>query len=70
MPTFELFLNRIYKIAIQSNSAESAARLAEFFIGYGDLSTPRDRETHEFQIEEIEMIHNDTIEVSTLASVD
>jgi hypothetical protein len=43
--------------------------MAEFSLGHSDVSTPGERETLGFSIEDIEMVENDSIEVKSVDSV-
>lgn len=64
MPEFELSLVRSFRVMIEANSPEEAARLAELYVGYADLSDTLAREKFQFRIQEIEMVQNDAIEVA------
>jgi hypothetical protein len=66
MPTYNVSLVRSYKVTIQAENSNQAARFAEFFIGYEDISTEQDKDQFNFVIDDIEMTQNDTVEVSSL----
>ena len=42
--------------------------MAEFYLGHSDVSTPTERETLGFSINDIEMVQNDSIEAESLDS--
>jgi hypothetical protein len=64
MKSYKVSLHRDYIVSIDANSEEEAKRLAEFFVaGEKDASTPKEREQHNFKINEIEMVTNDAFEV-------
>ena len=62
MPTYQIGLARLYLITIQAENSESAKRLAEFFVGESDLSTPVEQQEYKFSIDEIELEENDAFE--------
>ena len=62
MATYKIGLARTYLITIQAENSESAKRLAEFFIGESDLSTPVEQQEYKFSIDEIELEENDAFE--------
>jgi hypothetical protein len=62
MPTYQIGLARLYLITIQAENSERAKRLAEFFIGESDLSTPVEQQEYKFSIDEIELEENDAFE--------
>lgn len=64
MPLFEVFLSRTYVIRIEAKSAQDAAVLSEFFLGYKDDSTESDKETLGFELKNIDLKANDVLEVS------
>ncbi len=63
MKTFTVNLTRVYKVTIGAKSEDSAMELAEFFIGNPkDESTDNERQKHQFEIQEIEMVMNEAME--------
>ena len=66
MPTFDVSLIRSFIVTIEAESPEQAARLAELHTGYMDESNAADRKQFQFQIQEIEMTQNDSIEVRSI----
>jgi hypothetical protein len=67
MKTYKVLLHRDYIIHIDAKTEEEAMYLAEFFIvGEKDASTEKEREQHNFRINEIEMATNDAFEVGEL----
>ena len=65
MNTFKVSLYRDCFINIDAKNEEEAKSLAEFFIaGEKDASTEKEREQHNFRINEIEMGANDMSEVN------
>lgn len=69
MQAYRVTLVRSYIITVLSEGPSEAGRLAEFFMGHSDVSTPVERETLGFSIEDIEMVENDSIEVKSVDSV-
>jgi hypothetical protein len=69
MPLYHATLVRSYTVTIESKSEKEASGLAEFFVGFADFSDIADREKFQFEIKKIELIENDTIDV-TLANND
>jgi len=64
MKTYKVLLHRDYIVNIDANNEEEAMSLAEFFIaGEKDASTEKEKELHNFSINEIEMVTNDAFEV-------
>lgn len=64
MNTYKVMLTRSYLVTIQANNESEAKSFAEFFIGNcKDESTLRDREKWNFAIDEIEMTHNEALDV-------
>ncbi len=67
MKTFKVTLTRAYNITIDAEDKESVKQFVEFFIGDPkDESNEKDRNEHNFQIGETEMVMNDAMEVSEL----
>lgn len=64
MKTYKVLLHRDYIVNIDANNEEEAKQLAEYFIGGAkDDSMEKEREHHNFRINEIEMVTNDAFEV-------
>lgn len=64
MKEYKVLLHRDYIVNIKAKNEDEAKFLAEFFIGgEKDLANKKDKETHQFEIEEIEMTVNDAFEV-------
>jgi len=64
MKTFKVLLHRDYIVNINTNNEKKAKELAEYYIGNAkDESTDKEREQHNFRINEIEMVTNDAFEV-------
>ena len=64
MKTYKVLLHRDYIVNIDADNEDDAKSLAEFFIaGEKDASNEKDREQHNFRINEIEMVTNDAFEV-------
>lgn len=60
MPEYEITLTKAYTVRIKAESAESAARLAEYYTGdIKDISSKNDRKTRRFKILEIECTVNE-----------
>jgi len=70
MPLYRTILVRSYAVNIEAEDKEIAARLAEFFVSYADFSNSLDREKFKFEIKEIELIENNSIETSLIDSDD
>ncbi|MEK7441843.1 MAG: hypothetical protein AABZ78_13665 [Chloroflexota bacterium] len=66
MSTFDVSLARSFIVTIEAESREQAARLVELYVGYMDESNTADRKQFQFQIQEIEMTQNDSIEVRSI----
>jgi len=67
MKSFEVLLSRSYAVTIQARNEEEALRYCEFYIGEEkDVSTPKDKEIDQFEIEEIEMRINEAFEVKEI----
>ena len=66
MPLYHTTLVRSYGVTIESEDEQSAARLAEFFVGFADLSSLQDREKFKFEIKEVELLENDSIDTSLI----
>ena len=64
MPLYEVSLSRAFVIKVEAESAQDAAKLSEFFLGYRDESTEIDKEEYGFEFREIEMTTNDVLEVN------
>jgi len=64
MNTYKVSLHRDYIVSIDANNEDEAKQFAEFFIaGEKDASTEKEREQHNFRINEIEIVTNDAFEV-------
>ncbi len=64
MKTYKVFLHRDYIINIDAKNEEEAKSLTELFVtGEKDGSTEKEREQHNFRINEIEMTVNEAFEV-------
>lgn len=70
MPLYRTVLVRSYAVNIESEDEKIAARLAEFFVGYADFSNSIDREKFKFEIKEIELLENNSIETSLIDIAD
>lgn len=67
MKTYKVSLSRAYLVTIEAENEEGAKDYAESFIGdCYDLSTSKDRQKHNFLIEEIEPAINDAINVEEI----
>ncbi|MCK6585862.1 MAG: hypothetical protein HUU11_02085 [Anaerolineales bacterium] len=64
MPLYEVSLSRTYVIKIEAKSAQDAAVLSEFFLGYKDDSTENDKETFGLELKEIDSTANDVLEIN------
>ncbi len=64
MPLYEVSLSRTYVIKIEAKSAQDAAVLSEFFLGYKDDSTESDKETFGFELKGIDLTANDVLEIN------
>ena len=51
MPKYRTILLRSYSVEINADDEESAARLSELYVGFGDHSNAVDRKRLNFQIE-------------------
>ncbi len=63
MPKYRTILLRSYSVEINADDEESAARLSELYVGFGDHSNAVDRKRLNFQIEDIEIIDNNVLEI-------
>lgn len=70
MPLYRTILVRSYAVNIESEDEITAARLAEFFVSYADFSNSLDREKFKFEIKEIELLENNSIETSLIDIAD
>lgn len=66
MPLYEVALSRIFVIKIEAKSAQDAAVLSEFFLGYKDDSTESDKLTFGFELKEIDLTANDVFEINRI----
>ncbi len=66
MPLYRTTLVRSYAVTIESEDEKDAARLAEFFVGFADFSDVPDREKFKFEIKEIKLLENDSIETTLI----
>lgn len=64
MPLYEVSLSRAFVIKVEAKSAQDAAKLSEFYLGYSDESSEFDKERYGFEFKEIDLTINDVIEVS------
>jgi hypothetical protein len=63
---FEITVVRSFVVTIEAPSREKACRLAEFYLGYKDESTARDRAKPRFAIQDIDLRTNDALEAKRL----
>jgi hypothetical protein len=63
MNTYHVVLSRSFLVTINANSADSASKLAEFFLGFQDESSVLDRNENDFSIQSIEMLENNVVDV-------
>lgn len=64
MPRYVVSLSRIYLVEIEAKNEDEAKEYTEFFLGdVKDLSTPKDKEEHGFNIIDIEPAINESFEV-------
>ncbi len=68
MPLYRTTLVRSYAVTIESEDEKDAAKLAEFFVGFADFSNLPDREKFKFEIKEIELLENDSIDTILINS--
>jgi hypothetical protein len=67
MKKYKVFLNRDYIIEIKASNKNKAKEYAEYFIaGEKDVSTLKDREKYNFEIENIGIVVNDAFEVDEI----
>ena len=64
MPLYEISLSRTYIVKIEAKSAQDAAALSEFFLGYKDDSTESDKSTFGFELKGINLTANDVLEIN------
>ena len=68
MPLYEVSLSRTYVVKVEAKSAQDAAMLSEFFVGYKDDSTEIEREKFGFELKEIDLATNNTVTVSKVGN--
>jgi len=68
MQVYRVTLIRSYMLTVMAESPGTARQVAEFYLGHSDVSTPTERETLGFSIEDIQLAQNDSIEVEALSS--
>ena len=66
MPEYQVSVVCSFLVKIQANSAAEAARLSEFFLTFSDGSSAEDKEKYQFEIKEIELTQNDSLEAVLL----
>jgi len=67
MKKFKVLLTRDYIVEISANNKEDAKGCSEFFIsGDLDVSTKKDRELFNFEIERIKPVINNAFEVEEI----
>ncbi|MCX6163512.1 MAG: hypothetical protein NTU73_01400 [Ignavibacteriae bacterium] len=67
MKKYIVFLNRDYIIEIKANNKNKAKEYAEYFIsGEKDVSTSKDRDKLNFEIDNIETTVNEAFEVEEM----
>ena len=70
MPKYLCTLARTFAVTIIAESSQKAAMLAEGFVGYTDDSDEQNRKEYAYEIEELEMVANDTVEVTLIRDDD
>lgn len=62
MKIYQVTLTKSYAVVVKADNAEKAKRFAEFYTNdVKDISTIKDREKHNFLIEEIECGINESL---------
>ena len=65
---YHVLLTKSYVVKIQAKSRSEASHIAEFYTGDSeDFSTARDREEHDFLIEEMECTVNEAFDAYEVA---
>ncbi len=59
MPAYKVTLSRSFIVEVDADSAKAAAACAEAYVGYGDLSSEKERADLRFEIRSIDMVEND-----------
>ena len=62
MPSYEILINRAFLVVVEAETREKASTVAEYYLGYSDLSDKQERKRNNFKIIEIEMTENNAIE--------
>ena len=67
MGTYTVNLTRVYKVTIDAEDESSAKEYVEFFLGDPqDLSNEQDRTDYKFNIQEIEMVLNESFDTEVI----
>ncbi len=64
METFKIGLTRSYIVTIKAENLDKAKRYSEYYLGdFSDLSDEKERTKKNFDIEDIEMVYNESHEI-------
>lgn len=70
MKKFEVTLTRAYSIEVFAHYIESAGRVSEFFIGHPkNESSLKNRLVHNFSIQSISIIDNNTNDINEISNL-
>jgi len=70
MPLYQTILVRTFEVIIEAEDNTAASRLSEFFVGYADHSNAFERDKFKFEIKEIELTENNTLETTLMKDSD